>query len=125
MATRVTAGRALSASVVLVLLADAAIGLFAPDKLAAALAETGYDAKLVAPIALLALVGALIYAVPRTAMLGAILITAFCGGAIASHFRIGEVASPPQLVCLGIALAAWGGLYLRFAGVRALLPTTR
>jgi hypothetical protein len=65
---------------------------------------------------------AVTYAIPRTAMLGAILITGFFGGAICVHVRIGEIGSLPQIICLLLAAMAWGGLYLRDTRVRALIP---
>jgi hypothetical protein len=68
------------------------------------------------------LVCALLYAIPQTAMLGAIVVTGFLGGAICTHVRLGELASPPQVICLLLGLMAWGGLYLRDPRVRALLP---
>ena len=57
-----------------------------------------------------------------TATLGAILITGFFGGAICTHFRLGEIGSPPQLICLALGVITWVGLYLRNPTVRKLLP---
>ncbi len=61
---------------------------------------------------------AVIYAIPRTAVLGAILVTGYLGGAVATHVRIEENFVPP--IVLGVL--AWLGLYLRDARLRALLP---
>lgn len=115
----------MSALVVLVLLADAAVSLFAPQMLAADMAATGFPTDLGPVLAGVMLVCAVAYAVPKTAMLGAILITGFLGGAICTHLRIGEIGSPPQIVCLLLGLLTWGGLYLRDARIRALLPLQR
>ncbi|MDI3380561.1 DoxX family protein [Xenophilus aerolatus] len=115
-------GRVLSALVVLVLLADAAVSLFAPEKLAEPMAATGFSAALAPQLATLMLVCAALYAIPRTSVLGAILTTGFLGGAICAHFRIGEMGSGSQIVCLLIGVAAWLGLYLRMPALRALLP---
>jgi hypothetical protein len=60
-----------------------------------------------------------------SSVLGAILVTGFFGGAICLHLRIGEIGSPPQLVCLAIGLMAWAGLFLRDANLRAVLPVRR
>ncbi|WP_223797071.1 DoxX family protein [Sphingomonas nostoxanthinifaciens] len=115
-------GRALSLIVVSILLADGAVGLFAPEQLRANVEETGWTVAQLPVIATTAIASAILYAIPRTKTLGAILITAFAGGAVCTHVRIGEFGSPPQIVCILLAVGAWGGLYLRDARVRALLP---
>lgn len=114
-------GVALSAAVALVLTADGLTGLLAPQVLAAPMAETGFPAAMLWVVGAAAVLSALLYAIPRTAFIGAILITAFCGGAIATHVRVGDVLAPPQIVCLAIAVAAWAGLYLRDPRLRALV----
>lgn len=120
----VWAGRLLSAIVVLALLADGAVALFAPAMLKADMDATGFAADQAGPIGIIVIVCAILYALPRTTTLGAILITGFLGGAICTHFRLGEIGSPPQLVCLALGVMTWGGLYLRNAQVRTLLPLT-
>jgi len=117
-------GRLLSALVFLALLADGAVALFAPAMLKADMDATGFAADSARPIGIIVIVCAILYAMPRTTTLGAILITGFLGGAICTHFRIGEIGSPPQLVCLALGIMTWGGLYLRNAQVRRLLPLT-
>lgn len=116
------AGRILSALVVIILLADAAVNLFAPQLLKAEMAAVGFPVELAPVLAILMLLCAAAYAHPRTSVLGAILVTGFFGGAICLHLRIGEIGSPPQLVALAIGLMAWAGLFLRDANVRAVLP---
>ena len=80
------------------------------------------------PFALSPAVGAItmtcvvLYAIPHTAMFGAILLSGFLGGAICLHLRLGEIGSPPQIICLVLGIMAWGGLYLRDPRLRALLP---
>jgi hypothetical protein len=118
-------GRALSALVVLAMLADGGTMLLAPEKLHAVMEETGFPARLALPLGAIVIGCAVLYAVPQTALLGAVLLTAFFGGAICAHFRLGEFGAPPQLVCLALALATWGGLYLRDGRIRALLPFVR
>lgn len=117
-------GRLISAFVVLVLLADAASMLFMPATLTAEMESTGFAPGSLTPLGILVVVCAMLYALPRTAVLGAILVTGFLGGAICTHFRIGEIGSPPQLVCLALGLLTWGGLYLRSPALRRLLPVS-
>jgi DoxX-like family len=118
----VMAGRLMSGLVIAVLFADASVNGLAPDKIAGLIAETGFSLGQAPTIGALLLVSVLLYAIPKTAGLGAILITAFLGGAICTHFRIGEVFSPPQIISLLLGVLTWGGLYLRDARFRALMP---
>jgi hypothetical protein len=118
-------GRILSALVVIVLLADAAVNLFAPQLLKAEMSASGFPVELAPVLAVLLLLCAIVYAYPRTSVLGAILVTGFFGGAICLHLRMGEIASPPQLISLLIGVLAWLGLFLRDAKVRAVLPLRR
>ena len=77
--------------------------------------------RLVRRIAALLALCALLFAIPRTAAIGAILITAFAGGAICTHFRVGEIGSPPQFIAVALAAVAWLSLWLRDANVRGAL----
>ena len=117
-------GTVMSALVVLALLADAATQLFVPHVLKAEMDATGFALNLATPLGIIMLVCGVLYAIPRTAFLGAILITGFLGGAICTHFRLGEFASPPQFICLLLGILTWGGLYLRDPRLRELLPLT-
>jgi hypothetical protein len=103
----VWAGRILSALVVVILLADAAVNLFAPELLKAEMAAVGFPVELAPVLAVLMLLCAAAYAYPRTSVLGAILVTGFFGGAVCLHLRIGEIGSPPQLISLLIGVLAW------------------
>lgn len=116
------AGRILSALVVVALAADGAVQLFAPAQIASMLQETGFAMDLTRVMGPIILACAIFYAIPSTAVLGAILVTGFLGGAICAHVRIGELGSPPELVSLLLGAMAWGGLYLRDPRIRALLP---
>jgi hypothetical protein len=82
---------------------------------------TGFPQNLLLPVGLIMLGCAVIYAVPRTATFGAILVTGVLGGAICTHFRLGEIGSPPQLICLTLGVLTWGGLWLRDRRVRQIL----
>jgi hypothetical protein len=116
------AGWLLTGIVAIALLADAAVDLFMPGMISAETALTGFQAGQALPIGIIILVCAVLYVFPKTAVLGAILTTGFLGGAICTHFRLGEIGSPPQLVCLLLGVMTWGGLYLRDPRIRALLP---
>ena len=119
------AGRIMSAIVVMALVADGTIQLFAPAQIASTLQETGFVMDLTRVVGPIILTCAILYAVPVTAVLGAILVTGFLGGAICAHVRIGELGSPPELISLFLGALTWGGLYARDARVRALLPLIR
>ena len=116
------AGRIMSAVVVAALAADGTIQLFAPAQIAGMLQETGFAMDLTRIVGPVVLACALLYALPSTAVLGALLVTGFLGGAICAHVRIGELGSPPELISLLLGALTWGGLYARDARVRALLP---
>ena len=119
------AGRILSALVVIALTADGAIQLFAPGQIASMSQETGFAMDLTRIVGPIILSCALLYAIPATAVLGAILMTGFLGGAICAHVRIGELGSPPEIISLLLGAMTWGGLYLRDPRLRAVLPLVR
>ena len=110
-------GYVLSAAVILVLLRSALLKLSADPQVVQQVVEHwGYPASCLAGIGLLELMCVLVYAVPRTTALGAVLFTGYFGGAVATHVRIGE----PFWIPLAVAAAAWAGLYLRDEGIRGL-----
>ena len=119
------AGRIMSAFVVIALMADGAIQLFAPAQIASMLQETGFAMDLTRVVGPIILACAILYAVPATAVLGAILVTGFLGGAICAHVRIGELGSPPEMISLLLGVMTWGGLYARDPRIRAILPLIR
>jgi len=84
---------------------------------------TSYESSLW--IGLMELTIALLYAIPRTAVLGLVLMTALLGGAMATHTRVGSPLFTHTLFGLYMALFAWGGLWLREPRLRALLPFRR
>jgi hypothetical protein len=119
------AGRIMSAFVVIALVADGAIQLFAPAQIAGMLQETGFAMDLTRVVGPILLASAILYAIPASSVLGAILVTGFLGGAICAHVRIGELGSPPELISLALGTMTWGGLYLRDPRIRVLLPLIR
>ena len=85
------AGRIMSEFVVIALVADGTIQLFAPAQIASMLQETGFAMDLTRVVGPIILACAILYAIPATATLGAILVTGFLAGAICAHVRIGEL----------------------------------
>jgi hypothetical protein len=120
-----SAGRIMSAIVVLALVADGTIQLFVPAQIASMLQETGFAMELTRVMGPIILACAILYAIPATAVLGAILVTGFLGGAICAHVRIGELGSPPEIISLLLGTMTWGGLYARDPRIRAILPLIR
>jgi hypothetical protein len=118
-------GRVLTALVTLFMIADAAVDIFHPRLVQVEMAATGFPEDQVHLVGAIIVVCAVLYAIPRTSVLGAILMTGFLGGAICTHFRVGEIGTPPQLVSLLLGGSAWGALYLRDPRVQTLLPLVR
>jgi hypothetical protein len=119
------AGWTMSGVVVLFLLFDGVSKLMLIAPVVEATTQIGYPVNLVRPIGIIGLVCAVLYAVPRTATLGAILLTGLLGGAIASKMRIEEPLFSHVLVGVYVGILAWGGLYLRDGRLRALIPWRR
>jgi hypothetical protein len=119
------AGRTMSAFVVIALAADGTVQLFVPAQIASMVRETGFAMNLTRIVGAIALACAILYAIPATAVLGAILVTGFLGGAICAHVRIGELGSPPEIISLLLGAMTWGGLYARDIRIRAILPLIR
>ena len=112
-------GRILSALPVLVMAFSAAGKIARPPAVLEGMSKFGWPEGLLLVLAVLELGSALLFVIPRTAVLGAILTTGYLGGAIATHVRVGDPGWPTALI-LGIFV--WGGLYLRDERLRALLP---
>jgi len=112
------AGRIMSGLVVLFLLMDGVMKLIKPAPVIEACANLGYSEPLISGIGVLLLACTALYVTPRTSILGAIMLTAYLGGATASHVRVGQPFYFPVLT----GVLAWGGLYLRDARLRALMP---
>ena len=119
------AGRILSGLVIVFLLFDAGLKLASPAT-AIKYSPPGLGWPLDVPtmtmLGLLLLIPTLLYIWPRTAVLGAILITAYLGGAVATHVRIGSPLFTHTLFGVYLALMVWGGLWLRSPALRALIP---
>jgi len=85
----------------------------------------GYPEHAVAVIGAIELVCLVLYLVPRTAVLGAVVFTGYLGGAVATHLRIGNPLLSHTLFPIYVAALLWGGLYLRDPRLRALMPLRR
>ncbi|UGY19686.1 DoxX family protein [Bradyrhizobium septentrionale] len=120
-------GRVMSGVVVLFLLFDGAIKLVPLPVVTETMDKMGYGASdtLARSLGIITIVCTLLYSVPPTSILGAILLTGYLGGAIASHVRIDSPLFTHTLFGLYLGLMAWGGLYLRDGNLRALLPFRR
>ncbi len=121
---RRAAGYMMSGIVIAFMLFDAGMKLVPLDVVIKATTELGYppSPELARGLGIVALVCAALYAFPRTAMLGAIVLTAYMGGTVATHLRVGNPLFTHMLFGVYLAILAWGGLYLRDARIRALLP---
>jgi hypothetical protein len=115
------AGRIMSAVPVLMLALSAFMKFMKPPQVVEGFAHFGFPPAMVTGIGILELLFAVVYVIPSTAILGAILVTAFLGGATVTTLRTGDAYYGP--IVLGILV--WGGLYLRDLKVRALIPFRR
>ena len=112
----VKAGRFLSGLVVFLLLLDAVGKLTQHAKVIEGTVRLGYPEDLVLVIGVIELVCVLVYAVPRTAIAGAVLLTGYLGGAVATHLRIGDPLWTHVLAPVYMAMFVWTGLVLRRDG---------
>jgi len=115
------AGNVMSGVPVLFLLMDGTMKLFKPEVVVKATVELGFNESVIVPLGIVLLACTILYIVPRTAVFGAILLTGYLGGAVATHVRAGAEAFPVLFPVIVGALI-WGGLYLRDGRVAALIP---
>jgi DoxX-like family len=118
-------GRVLSGITILFMLFDAAGKLFLESHVIEATTKIGYPMAAIRPLGVIALICTILYAVPRTAILGAVLLTAFYGGAVASKIRIEDPLFSSILFSVYLGLITWGGLYLRDERLRSFFPWRR
>jgi hypothetical protein len=112
-------GIVLSALPALALIMSGGMKLTGSDEVAKGFRELGWEPSYALGLGILELACTVIYVIPRTAVLGAILLTGYFGGAVATHVRLGQAVAVAPFI-LGILV--WGGLYLRDARLRALVP---
>ena len=118
-------GRVLSALAVLFLVLDAVAKLLRLEPVLEGARQLGYSADATFGIGLTLLACVVVHVVPRTSVLGAVLLTGYLGGAVATHMRVGDPLPTHTLFPLYVAALLWGGLWLRDRRVRALLAPTR
>jgi len=119
-------GWIMSGFVILFLLFDAIIKFVQPDVVVqTTVNELGFKLHHIGTIGVTGLIAVVLYAIPRTAILGAILITAQLGGAIASHVRVDNPLFSHTLFPVYIGILVWGGLWMRIPALRKLLPLVK
>ena len=115
------AGRIISALPTLFLLLDGVMKLMKPAVVVEATARLGYPERTILGMGLVLVACTVLYIIPRTSILGAILLTAYLGGAVATHVRVGDSLFPVAFpIILGVLI--WLGLYLRDERLRTLIP---
>jgi len=119
------AGRVISSLAVLFLLFDSVIHIMNVAPVREAFAQLGYSASLARPLGVIEVACVVLYVIPRTAVLGTILLTGYLGGAVATNLRAGLPLFSHVLVPVYIGLLLWGGLYLRDERLRAVIPVRR
>ena len=117
----VWAGRILTWLPALFLLLDGVAKLFKPAPVVEGTVKLGYSESVIIPIGIVLIVCTVLYLIPKTAVLGAILLTGYLGGAVATHVRAADGAFG---VIFAIAFGAlvWLGIYLRDERLRELVP---
>jgi DoxX-like family len=116
------AGRVISAVPVLLMLFSAVLKLVKAAPVVQGFPRYGYPENLIFIIGVLELLSCIVYLIPSTAVLGAILMTGYLGGATATNVRVGD---PSYIMTVLLGVFVWGGLFFRDARLRALLPFRR
>ena len=115
-------GRIVSGLPALFLLVDGAMKLVKPAVVVEATTKLGYSESLIIPIGIILIACTLLYLIPTTSVLGAILLTAYLGGAVATHVRAAEGGVFPIIFPIIFGALLWLGLYLNDTRLRALIP---
>ena len=114
-------GRIVSALLALFLLMDGVMKLVKPPVVVEATVRLGYPESVIVGLGIVLLTCTVLYLIPTTSVLGAILLTGYLGGAVATHLRVGEGLFPKSFpIIMGVLI--WFGLYLRDQRLRALVP---
>jgi hypothetical protein len=114
-------GRVMSGLVTAFLTFDAVIKLLRVPDAIQGTTELGYQPSVLIPLGVVLLACVALYLIPRTAVVGAVVLTGYLGGAIATHVRVGNPLASHVLFPVYVAILVWGGLYLRDMRVRALI----
>lgn len=119
--TKLWTGYIISGLVAAFLLLDGVAKLFKPAPVVEATTQLGYPETAIVPIGIILIVCTVLYLIPKTSVLGAILLTGYLGGAVATHVRVSGGAFPIIFpVVFGILV--WGGIYLRDGRLGELIP---
>jgi DoxX-like protein len=119
------AGRIITALPILFLALDA-IGKFVkPQPVVEGTLALGYQESVIVPLGIILIVSTILYAIPRTSVLGAVLLTGYLGGAVATHVRVGNPLFTHTLFPIYLGILIWLGIYLRDVRLRSLLPFTK
>jgi hypothetical protein len=119
------AGRIMSALPALFLLMDGVMKLVKPEVVVKTTVQLGYPESTILGMGLILLVCVILDLIPRTSILGAILLTGYLGGAVATHVRVGDPLLTHTLFPFFFGVLLWGGLYLRDPTLRTLIPLRR
>jgi ABC-type transport system involved in cytochrome c biogenesis permease component len=119
---RLRTGGILSGLAALFLTFDAVMKFVKPAPVIQAFAQTGWPDRLAVPLGIILLACTALYVIPRTSVLGAMLLTGYLGGAVATHLRIGDPLFSHVLFPVYVGVLLWAGLYLREDRLRALVP---
>ncbi len=122
---RIWAGRIMSGLVVLFLLFDAAMKLARTRQVLETMPTLGWPTSSAFPLGLILLSSTILYLIPRTSVLGAILLTGYLGGAVAAQWRVGNPLFGFILFPTYLGILMWDGLFARDARIRALIPFRR
>jgi hypothetical protein len=124
-AAQLWTGRILSGLCTLFLVVDALAKVAVLQPVVESSVQLGYPVGVILPLGVILLASTILYAVPATSVLGAILVTGYLGGAVATHVRVGNPLMTHTLFPVWLGILLWGGLWLRDARLRALLPAVR
>ncbi|HEX4784768.1 MAG TPA: DoxX family protein [Candidatus Sulfotelmatobacter sp.] len=120
--TMLWTGRVMSALPVLLILLGSVMKLMRLLSVVEGFARAGVPERLIIPVGLIELLCVVVYLIPQTAVLGAILMTGLLGGATITTLRVGDPTYPMPVI---LGMLAWGGLYMRDARLRELIPLRR
>lgn len=115
-------GRIMSGLAIAFLLFDSVGKFLKPAAVVAGTVQLGYDASVLTGLGIALLVSTVLYTYPRTAVLGAILLTGYLGGAVATHVRVANPWATHVLFPVYLGALIWGGLFPRDSRVSALIP---
>src|SRR4051812_10459910 len=122
--TKLWTGRILMGLTVAFLLMDSVMKLMKAQPAVAGTLELGYPESSIVPIGIILLLCTVLYAIPRSAILGAVLLTGYLGGAVATQLRVGNPLFSHILFPIYFGVMIWGGLYLRDNRVRSFVFTS-